>query len=61
MLFKSESPEALGDAWLEDINPDSLQVVQGAFINPELAGAKVRGRGRAVVLGAGVLGGSTAG
>jgi hypothetical protein len=42
VLFKSESPESLGDAWLEDINPDSLQVVEGAYINPELAGAKVR-------------------
>lgn len=42
VLFKSEAPDALGDEWLSDLNPDSLQMVQGAFINAELAQAKVR-------------------
>lgn len=37
VLFKSEAPDALGDSWLEDLNPDSLQVVQGAMVNPHLA------------------------
>lgn len=37
VLFKSESPDALGDSWLDDLNPDSLEVVQGAMVNPHLA------------------------
>lgn len=37
VLFKSEAPETLGDEWLGDINPDSLQIVKGAFIPPHLA------------------------
>lgn len=37
VLFKSESPDALGDEWLGDLNPDSLQVVRGALIPPYLA------------------------
>lgn len=47
VLFKSESPDALGDAWLADLNQDSLQVVQGAMVTPHLAQAKVRGPGGA--------------
>eukprot|EP00878_Enallax_costatus_P027531 GHUV01029655.1.p1 GENE.GHUV01029655.1~~GHUV01029655.1.p1 ORF type:complete len:535 (+),score=80.18 GHUV01029655.1:1463-3067(+) len=43
VLFKSEAPDALGDAWLDDINKESLEIVQGAMINPHLAAnAKVR-------------------
>jgi glutaminyl-tRNA synthetase len=43
VLFKSESPEALGDEWLGDLNPDSLQIIKGARIPPYLAQtAKVR-------------------
>jgi hypothetical protein len=45
VLFNSESPESLGDEWLSDTNPGSLQVLQGAFITPELAAAKVGGGG----------------
>jgi hypothetical protein len=41
VLFKSESPDALGDAWLTDLNTDSLEVVGGALVNPDLAQAKV--------------------
>lgn len=37
VLFKSESPDALGDEWLTDLNPDSLQIIKGAFIPPHLA------------------------
>ncbi|KAI8472695.1 MAG: tRNA synthetases class I, catalytic domain-containing protein [Monoraphidium minutum] len=39
-LFNSESPEALGDEWLGDINGGSLAVLSGAVITPELAAAK---------------------
>jgi hypothetical protein len=43
VLFKSESPDALGDEWLGDLNPDSLQIIKGARIPPHLAQtAKVR-------------------
>eukprot|EP00879_Flechtneria_rotunda_P016202 GHRR01016947.1.p1 GENE.GHRR01016947.1~~GHRR01016947.1.p1 ORF type:complete len:386 (+),score=110.34 GHRR01016947.1:993-2150(+) len=41
VLFKSEAPDALGDSWLEDLDPGSLEVVQGAMITPELAKAQV--------------------
>lgn len=37
VLFKSESPDALGDEWLTDLNPESLQIIKGAFIPPHLA------------------------
>ncbi|KAF6264766.1 tRNA synthetases class I, catalytic domain-containing protein [Scenedesmus sp. NREL 46B-D3] len=37
VLFKSEAPDALGDAWLDDISAASLEVVQGAMVNPHLA------------------------
>jgi hypothetical protein len=37
VLFKSEAPDALGDSWLEDLNKESLEVVQGAFVHPHLA------------------------
>lgn len=49
VLFKSEAPDSLGDEWLSDLNPDSLQVVKGALIPPHLAAtAKVREGGRQV-------------
>jgi hypothetical protein len=55
VLFNNESPESLGDDWLGDINKASLQVLQGAYITPELAGAKVgaccRTAGRAPLWG----------
>ncbi|GAA5839111.1 hypothetical protein JCM11251_003679 [Rhodosporidiobolus azoricus] len=31
-LFKSDNPGALGDAYLDDLNPDSLEVVKGSVI-----------------------------
>ncbi|GAA6044303.1 hypothetical protein JCM8097_006758 [Rhodosporidiobolus ruineniae] len=31
-LFKSDNPGALGDKYLEDLNPDSLEVVKGAVV-----------------------------
>ncbi|GAA5851655.1 hypothetical protein JCM8547_001163 [Rhodosporidiobolus lusitaniae] len=31
-LFKSDNPGALGDAYLDDLNPDSLEVVKGSKI-----------------------------
>ena len=40
-LFTCEDP-ASKDDWLDDLNPDSLTVVKGAFANPNLATAKVR-------------------
>ncbi|BGP08722.1 Glutaminyl-tRNA synthetase [Rhodotorula toruloides] len=33
-LFKSDNPGALGDAYLDDLNPESLKVVEGALIEP---------------------------
>ena len=39
VLFNSPSPGGL-DNWLEDLNPESLQVVQGAYASPQLAAAK---------------------
>jgi hypothetical protein len=43
VLFKSEAPDSLGDEWLTDLNPDSLQIIKGALIPPHLAQtAKVR-------------------
>lgn len=44
VLFKSESPDALGDEWLTDLNPDSLQIINGAFIPPHLAQTAKVGR-----------------
>ena len=43
-LFRSASPGELGDAWLEDLNPDSLTIVRGALAPPRLAGARVSDR-----------------
>ncbi|GAA5931594.1 hypothetical protein JCM3775_006897 [Rhodotorula graminis] len=31
-LFKSDNPGALGDKYLDDLNPDSLEVVKGAVV-----------------------------
>jgi glutaminyl-tRNA synthetase len=39
-LFQSEEPGALED-WLADLNPNSLQVVQGAFVDPSLRDAPI--------------------
>ncbi|BGP40715.1 Glutaminyl-tRNA synthetase [Rhodotorula kratochvilovae] len=33
-LFKSDNPGALGDKYLEDLSPDSREVVQGAVVEP---------------------------
>jgi hypothetical protein len=38
-LFKSEDPN-VHENWLSDLNPRSLEVVQGCYANPSLAGAK---------------------
>lgn len=38
-LFKSEDPSAHED-WLSDINPRSLEVLQGCLASPNLAAAK---------------------
>ncbi|KAK9794917.1 hypothetical protein WJX73_006674 [Symbiochloris irregularis] len=43
-LFRSPSPADLGDAWLDDLNPDSLTVVPGAVGPPRLTSAKVGDR-----------------
>jgi len=40
-LFKSENPSGLGKAWLEDLNPKSLEVLTHAFADPSLAKVKV--------------------
>ena len=40
VLFKSLEPADLGDAWLQDLNPDSEVVLRGAFASPPLAAAK---------------------
>jgi glutaminyl-tRNA synthetase len=37
MLFNSPNPSGLGDKWLSDLNPDSLEVVRGAMASPVLA------------------------
>ncbi|GFR51525.1 hypothetical protein Agub_g13941 [Astrephomene gubernaculifera] len=42
-LFKSEDPGAL-EAWLEDLNPDSLLKLSGCVMTPRLAAAKVGDR-----------------
>lgn len=43
MLFKSPEPEA-AENFLDDIDPDSLEILQGAFGSPPLYEAKVRPR-----------------
>ena len=35
---------AVQDEWLEDLNPESLVVVKGAYATPELAKAQPGGR-----------------
>jgi glutaminyl-tRNA synthetase len=40
-LFKTEDPTDLGDGWLEDMNKESLEVVQGMMLSPALAKASV--------------------
>jgi glutaminyl-tRNA synthetase len=39
-LFKTENPGEQGDDFLADINPQALEVIRGARIEPELASAK---------------------
>ncbi|KAF8065733.1 Glutamine--tRNA ligase [Scenedesmus sp. PABB004] len=39
VLFRSEAPDALGESWLDDLNPGSLEVLSGAMVNPHLAAA----------------------
>ena len=39
VLFTDEDPEAAGD-FLENLNPDSLQIVDNAMLEPDLAEAK---------------------
>jgi glutaminyl-tRNA synthetase len=39
VLFTDEDPEADGD-FLENLNPDSLQIIDNAMLEPDLAGAK---------------------
>eukprot|EP00873_Tetraselmis_striata_P027831 jgi/Tetstr1/448095/TSEL_035394.t1 len=43
MLFKSEEPEA-AENFLDDMDPDSLEVLQGAYSSPPLYSAKPRDR-----------------
>jgi hypothetical protein len=43
-LFKSEDPGSL-DEWLEDLNPESLDTLQGCVASPRLADAKVGSAG----------------
>ena len=40
-LFKSEDPNVHGDAWLEDMDPESLEVVRGVLLSPAFEGAQV--------------------
>jgi glutaminyl-tRNA synthetase len=45
VLFTSESPGELeGDTWLDDLNPESLLVVQSALASPALARAQIGDR-----------------
>lgn len=41
LLFTVDDPAA-SETWLEELNPDSLTVIQGALACPELSTAKVR-------------------
>jgi glutaminyl-tRNA synthetase len=45
-LFASEDPEevAAGGAWTDNVNPNSLEVVPGARVEPSLASARPGGR-----------------
>lgn len=43
-LFRSPNPAELGDAWLDDLNPESLSTVPGALAPPRLAQARVSDR-----------------
>jgi glutaminyl-tRNA synthetase len=43
-LFKAENPAAKEGDFKENINPDSLQVIQTAFIEPSLANATIAAR-----------------
>ena len=40
VLFKSPEPAGLGDAWLQDLNPQSEVVLTGALASPPLAAAQ---------------------
>ena len=41
VLFSTACVADTGDDWLEDRNPDSLTVIQGAMATPRLASASV--------------------
>eukprot|EP00898_Chlorokybus_atmophyticus_P007746 jgi/Chlat1/7973/Chrsp69S07406 len=41
LLFKSDDPNSIGDDWLMDVNPNSLEVVTGALLTSALAKAHV--------------------
>jgi glutaminyl-tRNA synthetase len=43
-LFKAENPAAEEGDFKENINPDSLQIIKNAFIEPSLAAATLHGR-----------------
>ncbi len=43
-LFKAENPAAEEGDFKENINPDSLQIIKNAFIEPSLAAATLQGR-----------------
>ena len=43
-LFKSPNPAELGDAWLDDLNPESLTATTQALAPPRLANARVGDR-----------------
>ena len=39
-LFKSLDPSDLGDAWMEDLNPESETVIKGAYASTQLSRAQ---------------------
>jgi glutaminyl-tRNA synthetase len=43
-LFKAENPAAEEGDFKENINPDSLQIIKNAFLEPSLAAATLQGR-----------------
>lgn len=43
-LFKTENPSAEDDDFRTHINPDSLQIIKSAFIEPSLEAAKIEDR-----------------
>ena len=39
-LFNNDAPDALGDKFLEALNPDSLHVLENCMMEPSLADGK---------------------